>query len=114
MLVIAIDGSCRRAACTLWYSCCGYRFGSAHERGVEAGQVDFIPPSEIGMKLAEFGLVRLEGDAKALPYSIIAVVQMIMLTVLHRNLHPRFNMRSINNKTKGDWNEKIVVLTVPV
>ena len=44
-----------------------------YDHGVEASQVDFIPPSEIGIKLAAFGLARLEGNAKALPCSIIAI-----------------------------------------
>jgi hypothetical protein len=40
---------------------------------MEASQVDFIPPSEIGIKLAAFGFVRLEGNATALPCSITAI-----------------------------------------
>jgi hypothetical protein len=44
-----------------------------YDHGVEASQVDFIPPSEIGIKLAAFGLARLEGNAKALPCSIIVI-----------------------------------------
>jgi hypothetical protein len=102
--------------------CSSYRvvvvnFWRVIDGNVEASQVDFIPPSEIGMKFAAFGLAPLEGDVKAIRYSIAATVfKLISMSTYPINIHMYAFGSSIKltiYETKADEkeNENIMALT---